>query len=92
MPLSVRQKLYLLFGFQLISFIGLFSFFYLYLIPAVRKLEIEKYSTAQIIKNMSELQLITNHYFEGMVSLGVLKNEIKKIYQTLPEQEIKKTA
>ncbi len=90
MALSVRQKLYLLFGFQVISFAGLFCSFYFYIIPAVKRLETEKDLTAQIIKKVSKLQLIMNHYFEGNINLEKIKEEIKGINQILPNDEIKK--
>jgi len=83
MNLSVRKKLYVLFGFQIISFILLFCLLYGYIIPAVKRLQKEKYMTTKIIRNISRIQLTAEHYFSGDIKIDMLINKIENTKKTL---------
>ena len=91
MNLTIRQRLYLLFGVQLVGFVGLFCFLYAYIIPSIKHLERESHKNAQLIKDVSHVQLLVNCYFEGNASFETVKSQTTKLLQHLPEESIKST-
>ncbi len=89
MNLTVRQRLYLLFGIQLVGFVVLFCFLYSYIIPSIRHLEREDHTNAKLIKDISQTQILVNSYFEGDTPFQIIKKQIVDLLPNAPEDKIK---
>jgi len=79
MGLSIRKRLYLLFGFQLVGFIGLLCLLYAYIIPSVKRLEKEKRLSTKLIKDISSVQLLINSYFDHNMGFHSLEKSIDSL-------------
>ena len=86
--MSVRKKLYLLFGFQVIGFIGLFYLLYAYILPSIKQLERENKINTRLIKDVSQAQLLINQYFDGNVTYQAVQKKLNSILNTASKQKL----